>query len=208
MQLIKEINRIKKLMLLSEKNKVSDVITKDNLFFDFDLNPFKNEPPPKDNSKKTKEELDYITNIKLNKRFVQTRDNIGKNFFDFLDSNNVDYDKKLLKKIKDDSVGVIQTLKKHYKRPRPFKLDDDLKDPMLKSTKGYAYPSGHSTQSNLLRLILTDLYPKYKKDFDKITKDIVYSRQMAKAHYPSDIKFGEKLSKKLFEYLKNNNLLH
>ena len=43
---------------------------------------------------------------------------------------------------------------------------------------------------------------------DKITKDIVYSRQMAKAHYPSDIKFGEKLAKKLFEYLKDNDLIH
>ena len=183
-------------------------IGKSNLFKDFDLYQFKNEPPPKDNSKKTKEELEFISKIELDKRFVQSRDDIGANFFDFLDSKDIDYNKKLLKKIKNDSVDVIQTLKKHYKRPRPFKIDDDLKDPMLKSTKGYAYPSGHSTQSNLLKLVLTHLYPKYKKDFDKITKDIVYSRQMAKAHYPSDIKFGEKLAKKLFEYLKDNDLIH
>lgn len=206
MVLLQEINRIKEIMFLFEEK--GEGIGKSNLFKDFDLDQFKNEPPPKDNSKKTKEELEFISKIELDKRFVQSRDNIGVNFFDFLDSKDINYNKKLLKKIKNDSVDVIQTLKKHYKRPRPFKLDGDLKDPMLKSTKGYSYPSGHSTQSNLLKLILTHLYPKYKKDFDKITKDIVYSRQMAKAHYPSDIKFGEKLAKKLFEYLKDNDLIH
>lgn len=194
-------------MSVFEEKSTND-FPKDNLFKEFDLDPFKNQPPPKDNSKKTKEELEYVSNIDIDKRFVQSRDNIGANFFDFLDSKDIDYNKKLIKKIKDDSVEVIQTLKKHYKRPRPFKLDDELKDPMLKSAKGYSYPSGHSTQSNLLKLILTHLYPKYKKDFDKITKDIVFSRQMAKAHYPSDIKFGEKLAKKLFEYLKDNDLIH
>jgi hypothetical protein len=30
---------------------------------------------------------------------------------------------------------------------------------------------------------------------------------MAKAHYPSDIKFGEKLAKSLFDYLKKENLI-
>jgi hypothetical protein len=30
---------------------------------------------------------------------------------------------------------------------------------------------------------------------------------MAKAHYPSDIKFGEKLSKSLFDYLKKEKLI-
>jgi hypothetical protein len=206
MVLLQEINRIKEIMFLFEDK--GEGIGKSNLFKDFDLDQFKNEPPPKDNSKKTKEELEFISKIELDKRFVQSRDDIGANFFDFLDSKDIDYNKKLLKKIKDDSVEVIQTLKKHYKRPRPFKLDNELKDPMLKSTKGYSYPSGHSTQSNLLKLILTHLYPKYKKDFDKITKDIVFSRQMAKAHYPSDIKFGEKLAKKLFVYLKDNDLIH
>lgn len=208
MSILQELNRIKEIMFLFEEKKGETKLPKDNIFNLFDIDQLKDSPPPKNDSKKTKEELDYVSNIKLDKRFVQSRDNIGANFFDFLDSKNIHYNKKLLKKIKDDSVDVIQNLKNHYKRPRPFKLDHDLSDPMLKSTKGYAYPSGHSTQSNLLRLILTDLYPKYKKDFNKITKDIVYSRQMAKAHYPSDIKFGEKLAKKLFDYLKDNDLIH
>ena len=78
---------------------------------------------------------------------------------------------------------------------------------MLKSTEGFAYPSGHSTQSNLIYLVLSYKYPKLKGDLKKIKDDIVYSRQMAKAHYPSDIKFGKKLATTLFNYLVNNNLI-
>ena len=43
---------------------------------------------------------------------------------------------------------------------------------------------------------------------EKICKDITNSRQMAKAHYPSDIRFGEKLAKSMFDYLKTNDLIH
>jgi hypothetical protein len=56
-------------------------------------------------------------------------------------------------------------------------------------------------------MILSNLYPKYKKDFNKLCGDITYSRQMAKAHYPSDIEFGKKLAKNMFDYLKDSDLI-
>ena len=34
--------------------------------------------------------------------------------------------------------------------------------------EGFAYPSGHSTTSYLLCYVLSELYPKYKKNFEKI----------------------------------------
>jgi hypothetical protein len=185
---------------MSQKNQ-------SNIFKDFNTSPFKKELPPKNDSEKTKKELEYLSTIDLDKKFFQDKDDLIGNFFDFLDDEKVKYDKKQLRKIVLDAVDVILELKNHFKRPRPFKLDHDFKDPLVKSTKGYSYPSGHSTQSNLLSLVLSDLYPKYKKDFNKIVDNIVFSRQMAKAHYPSDIKFGEKLAKAMFEYLKDNNLI-
>ena len=208
MQVLQEINRIKSLMLLNEGKSNNNDIPDENMFKKFKLSPFKKLPPPEDDSEETKKELEYLDNIDMDKRFVQERDDIAGNFFKFLDDENIKYDKELIKKIKSDAVDVIQLLKRHYKRPRPFKLDDRFKDPSMKSTRGYAYPSGHSTQANLLGLVLTKFYPKYKKDFDKIVKDIVYSRQMAKAHYPSDIKMGKKLAKSMFEYLNEKDLIH
>ncbi len=183
------------------------MVKENNTFKDFKVSDFKKTPPPKNDSETTKKELEYIGNIELDKRFFQEKDDILGNFISFLNDKGLKYDKSFLTKLTKDSTDVIIELKDFYKRPRPFKLNKKFHDPLLKSTKGYAYPSGHSTQSNLLRLVLSKEFPKYKKDFEKITKDIVYSRQMAKAHYPSDIKFGERLAKSMFEYLKDSNLI-
>lgn len=196
MLLIEEIFRIKKIMNIS-----------DNIFKNLDLSELKKMSPFDDNSIETKKEINFIKNINLNNKFILKNDDILGNFYEFLDSKNVKYDKKLLKNIIENTVIVVKDLKTHFKRKRPFKLDKTLKDPMLKSTVGYAYPSGHSTQANLLSLVLKKLYPKYKNDFQKIVDDIVYSRQMARAHYPSDVEFGEFVAKKLFKNLKDNKLI-
>jgi hypothetical protein len=201
MLLNEEIDRIKNLMNLSEDKKIK------NLFKDFDFSEFKNIPPPPDNSEKTKKEIEYLKSIDLKKRFVQEKDDIDGNFIEFFKSKNID-EKKYISKLTSDVRFIIKELKNLYKRPRPFRIDTKLTDPMLKSMEGFAYPSGHSTQSNLIYLVLSYKYPKYKKELKKIKDDIVYSRQMAKAHYPSDIKFGEKLAKSLFNYLKDSNLIH
>ena len=207
MPILQEINRIKSLMMINEGKSNTD-IPNNNLFKDFSLSSFKKIQPPEDDSEETKKELEYLKSIDVDKRFVQEKDDITGNFFKFLDDKNVKYDEELIKNIKSDAVDVIQSLKRHFKRQRPFKLDNEFKDPSMKSTRGYSYPSGHSTQSNLLCLVLSKFYPKYEKDFKKIVKDIVYSRQMAKAHYPSDIKMGKKLAKSMFEYLNDNDLIH
>jgi hypothetical protein len=199
MKILNEIYRIKNLMKVNEGKN-------DNFFKDFDLTIFKNFPPPSDNSKETKKEIKYLKSIDLKKRFVQEKDRIDQNFIEFLSTKEIN-EKSLIKKVLDDARFIILELKNFYKRPRPFRLDSKLNDPMLKSTDGFAYPSGHSTQSNLIYLVLSDKYPKYRSELKKIKDDIVYSRQMAKAHYPSDIKFGEKLSKSLFKHLKENNLI-
>jgi len=202
MLLLEEILKIKKLMNLNESK-----MNKDNLFYEFNYSSFKDVPPPSDDSEKTKEELKYLKSINLNKLFVQEKDDMLGTFMEFLDDNKIDYNKKFLKKVYDDMYYVVLDLKSFYKRPRPFRLDPTLTDSMLDSMEGFAYPSGHSTTSNLLCMILSYLYPKYKKGFSNLCNDITYSRQMAKAHYPSDIDFGKKLATSMFEYLKDNDLI-
>lgn len=201
MLLNEEINRIKSLMNLFENKKTK------NLFKGFDISEFKGFPPPADNSDETKKEIKFLKKIDLKKRFVQEKDDINANFIDFLKTKNIN-EVNLITKLTADVRKIIVELKNYYKRLRPFRLDPKLTDPMLKSMEGFSYPSGHSTQSNLIYLVLSHKYPKYKQELKKIKDDIVYSRQMAKAHYPSDIKFGEKLAKSLFNYLKDNDLTH
>lgn len=201
MQLSEELFRIKTLMNIFENKSESN-----NLFDGFDYVEFKNIHPPSDDSEETKKEIQFLKSIDLKKKFVQEKDDIDGNFHEFLKSKNIN-DKDLILKLTENARKIILDLKNYYKRPRPFRLDPELNDPMLKSTTGFAYPSGHSTQSNLLYLVLSYKYPKYKKDLKKIKDDIVYSRQMARAHYPSDIKFGENLAKSMFNYLKSKKLI-
>ena len=171
------------------------------------MSSFKNYPPPSENSSETKKEIEFLKKIDLKKRFVQEKDDIPQNFINFLKTKDIN-ENEIIYKLLTNVRFIIVELKNHYKRPRPFRVDQKLNDPMLKSTEGFAYPSGHSTQSNLVYLVLSHKYPKLKNELKKIKDDIVYSRQMAKAHYPSDIKFGEKLAKSLFDYLKTNNLIN
>jgi hypothetical protein len=201
MLLKEELCRIKNLMKIYESQ-----IPKNNMFKNFDISEFKNAQPPTDNSEETKKEIKYLKSIDLKRRFVQEKDDIDGNFINFLKTKNIN-EKSLVLNLTKDSRIIILELKNFYKRLRPFRVDFKLTDPTLKSMEGFSYPSGHSTQSNLIYLVLSHKYPEFKKEFKKIKDDIVFSRQMANAHYPSDIKFGEKLAKSLFIYLKDNDLI-
>ena len=78
-----------------------------------------------------------------------------------------------------------------------------MEDYEMESMKTPSYPSGHSTQGVLIGLVLSSMYPKGSADFKKAARDISYSRNVAKAHYKSDSKMGEKLGKEMYNHIKN-----
>lgn len=201
MSLLKEVHRIQKLMNITKSINMSD-----SLFDNFDIDEFKNFPPPLENSSETKKEIQFLKNIDLKQKFVQEKDDIEGNFNELLKKHKIN-EKKLVNKLSKDVRKIILELKLFYKRPRPFRMDSKLNDRLLKSMEGFSYPSGHSTQSYLLYYVLSELYPNLKKELLKVTEDIVFSRQMAKAHYPSDIKFGKKIAFSLFNYLLSEDLI-
>ena len=107
----------------------------------------------------------------------------------------------------DDSTGPILKLKKHFNRPRPHvlakKRNMKLEHVELKSMKTPSYPSGHSAQGALIGEALADMYPKAAARFRKAGKDISDSRNLARAHYKSDSKFGIDLGKEMYKHYKN-----
>lgn len=201
MSLLKEVHRIQKLMNITESVSISD-----STFIKFNIDKFKNFPPPSDDSLKTKKEIEFLKKIDLKQKFVQKKDNIDGNFLEILKKHKIN-EKKLINKLIKDVQKIILELKLYYKRPRPFRLDKSLNDKLLDSMDGFSYPSGHAIQSYLLYFTLSYLYPQLKKDLLKTTNEIVFSRQMAKAHYPSDIKFGKKIAFSLFNYLISEDLI-
>jgi len=111
-----------------------------------------------------------------------------------------------VKKIKD-SGRIIYELKYKYNRARPFQLGEfynipDFKIHKLDSAKTPSYPSGHSTQGIFISKVFGKMYPTHEKHFNKLGKMISHSRLMARAHFPSDTKFGEKVGNLIFNNIK------
>ena len=169
---------------------------------DFDIGPFKKMKPPSNNGYTTHTELNELKKIPLNKSFVKKFDNIESAFAKTAKDNNVEnYDKKIAAKLIKDSAPVILELKKYHNRPRPKDLDKKLPNYEMASMKTKSYPSGHSVQGMLIGSALKMKYGK--SAFMQTAKNISYSRRVARAHYKSDSKMGEKLGNKMYNYIKN-----
>ena len=174
---------------------------------DFNISSFKKMKPPGDNTFDVSQEIKALKKIPLNKKFVKDYDNIEKAFAKTAKEQGVDYDKKIASKIITASAPIILKLKKHFDRPRPKvlakKMNIKIKDVEMDSMKTASYPSGHTAQGILIAKVLSDKYPKAKSAFAKTGQNISYSRNVARAHYKSDSKMGEKLANKMYKHIKN-----
>ena len=174
---------------------------------DFNISSFKKMKPPGNNTFDTSQEIKALKKIPLNKKFVKEHDNIEKAFAKTAKEQNVDYDKKIAGKLITASAPIILKLKKHFDRPRPKelakKMNIKIKDIEMESMKTASYPSGHTAQGILIAKVLGDKYPKAKSAFAKTGENISYSRNVARAHYKSDSKMGEKLANAMYKHIKN-----
>jgi len=169
---------------------------------DFNVSSFKKSKPPSDNSFDTAQEIKALKKIPLKKDYVKKYDNIEAAFKKTAEEQGVeDYDEQLVAKLVKDSVPIVLELKKHYNRPRPYELDKSLAHFKMKSMETPSYPSGHSVQGMLIGNVLKMKYGK--SAFMQTAKNISYSRRVARAHYKSDSKMGEKLGNSMFNFIKD-----
>tara|TARA_A100001515_G_scaffold87152_1_gene69218 strand:- start:496 stop:1020 length:525 start_codon:yes stop_codon:yes gene_type:complete len=168
---------------------------------DFNVSSFKKSKPPSDNSFDTAQEIKALKKIPLKKDYVKKYDNIEAAFKKTAEEQGIeDYDEKVVTKLIKESAPIILELKKHYNRPRPYELDKNLKHFKMKSMETPSYPSGHSVQGMLIGNVLKMKYGK--SAFMQTAKNISYSRRVARAHYKSDSKMGEKLGNSMFNFIK------
>ena len=175
---------------------------------DFEWKLFAGQPPHQNDSTKTKMELHQLAKLPMDKPFVEEMDDVPGVFSEYCNINGLDFPKQLIQTLLDDSSIIITRLKYLYNRPRPKQLakhplvNVPMKDNELDSMKTPSYPSGHSTQGMLVAMVLSDMYPDHQYNLMSLGKDISYSRNVARAHYPSDSRFGETLGEEMFKYLK------
>ena len=105
----------------------------------------------------------------------------------------------LFKKVKADITDAINTPKDHWKRQRPYQMDEHLW--LGQPEKSFGYPSGHSTRGTVQALLLAELFPARKEAILAIGRDIGWDRVLIGKHFPTDIYAGRVLGQAIVREL-------
>jgi acid phosphatase (class A) len=106
-------------------------------------------------------------------------------------------------KVQTDAETVTDKAKDYYKRPRPYVTDPSLANGKLE--KSFSYPSGHSTESMVLALVLADLFPDKHDAIIAEARTIGWHRVEIARHYPTDIYAGRVLAQAIVKQLEKND---
>jgi hypothetical protein len=185
--------------------KKIEYVKNEGLFKGFKFDKYFHKKPPANASMITLQELHYLKNLPEDKEFVEKHDDIEGVFEEVCKEHNLEYPKDLVKEL-IKSCSMLE-LKYHYNRPRPFQLakfyNMELGEHVMESMKTPSYPSGHSCQGILVGKVLQTKLPINTDAFLEAGKRISYSRNLGRAHYPSDSKLGEDIGRSLYEYIKH-----
>jgi len=99
----------------------------------------------------------------------------------------------LLNKVGATSYFATDKIKNHYKLTRPYLANKSIQA-IISPSKGYSYPSGHTTGSYLWASVLSLLMPKQANDFKNRAHEIAWHRVQVGMHYPQDINGGKQLA--------------
>ena len=167
-------------------------------------------PPPPNDSQKTKSEVHYLLAYNdgvIDNEMVQAYDDVVKSFMPVVEKNGLQVSSDELQEILNETSKFTLQLKYKFNRPRPYQIAEhyeieDFKRHNLDTAKSPSYPSGHALQGRLIALYLSDKDPENKNEYMMIGHNISESRIMARAHFPSDRKYGDMLGDELYKVMK------
>ncbi len=166
-------------------------------------------PPPPDDAF-TRTEVVYIIALKPLRRQYQGQieAQIGDVVHPFADSLKLNEGQvAALRSFWDAFVPDITRVHMHYKatfnRARPRQYSDQVA-PSIDPPGHPAYPSGHSTDSHTLALLLAEIWPEKKSQLLSIAFQIAMNREIAGVHYRSDTAAGYLLAQQIVALLPRN----
>ena len=121
----------------------------------------------------------------------------------FFQSNNLPKTAAFFERVQADAVAETDNAKDFYKRPRPYTTDPSLANGKLE--KSFSYPSGHSTESMVLALVLADLFPDKQDAILAVARGIGWRRVEIARHYPTDIYAGRVLAQAIVKQLEKSD---
>jgi len=107
------------------------------------------------------------------------------------------------KKVQSDAAAVTDAGKDFFKRPRPYTTDPSLANGKLETS--FSYPSGHSTETMVLGLVLADLLPDKHDAIIAHARTMGWHRVQIARHYPTDIFAGRTLALAIVKQLNKND---
>ncbi len=121
----------------------------------------------------------------------------------FFRSDNLPRTAAFFERVQTDAAAVTDNAKDFYRRPRPYTTDPSLANGKLE--KSFSYPSGHSTESMVLALVLADLFPDRHDAIIAHARQIGWHRVQIARHYPTDIYAGRVLAQAIVRELKKSD---
>lgn len=121
----------------------------------------------------------------------------------FFQSNALPKTTAFFDKMQKDAENVTDKAKDYYKRPRPYTTDPGLANGKLE--KSFSYPSGHSTESMVLALVLAELFPDKRDAIIGKARTIGWHRVEIARHYPTDIYAGRVLAQAIVKQLEKSD---
>jgi hypothetical protein len=175
------------------------------------------EAPPSNISKETFLELQLVSrstinrndkDIELVKRMDQDPDSF---FIELLKQYGLEYPYPKILEFYNIIKPIIFNIKSLWNRPRPAQLAKyynlDIDVIVTDTHHTAAYPSGHTVYSSLVSQIIKHHYPEVdEKKLDVLVKNTAKARVLQGVHYPSDNNASIKLTKLLFNKLKDKIL--
>ncbi len=120
----------------------------------------------------------------------------------FFQSNNLPQTTAFFENVQLDAETVTDLGKDYFKRPRPYTTDPGLANGKLE--KSFSYPSGHSTESMVLALVLADLLPEKRDAILAHARLMGWHRVQIARHYPTDIYAGRVLAQAIVKSFKKS----
>jgi acid phosphatase (class A) len=121
----------------------------------------------------------------------------------FFTATNLPKTTAFFHKVQSDAATITDEGKDFFKRPRPYTTDPSLANGKLESS--FSYPSGHSTESMVLALVLADLLPEKHDAIIAHAREMGWHRVQIARHYPTDIFAGRTLALAIVKQFKKSD---
>jgi acid phosphatase (class A) len=104
---------------------------------------------------------------------------------------NLPQSTKIFERIGETEDAVVDPVKKYFGRIRPFVNNPEIKALVKPSTSG-SYPSGHTSRSTMMAIILSKMIPEKRAEIFERANDYAQSRIIGGMHYPNDLEAGRR----------------